>query len=423
MKSITEIYKQGMGPSSTLNMVPYQACMDVAKEIRIKRCKVNHVEINLYNEYARLENEAGITNDIDFAFVYSNFKYSVTTDKPCPPACKDEPYVFDIVVYATATEPAFRHRVVADGGANYHYMDSKRHDAIPYKTFAEVQKWFKDHPKASFMDFAKQADDPEAIKSIFYRGINLAEIACLQGLRKRGEVRARNANIHYARQARNIWLHDDNQLSEAENANRIISAFSYAISEEIVEKRVIVAAPSVCTTSILWSVLLYLENLGEYSTEKLIEGFVAAGIFASLVDAGASLAPIDVGCQGPMGAACGMAAVVLAVVMYNANIDECGRAFEMALEHTLGVICDASTSLPIIPCIQRCSAYATRAFEIAVLNHSLMTTPELCKLDDLIKVISETGGDLIAKNRRLGVGGFAEHAKYSLQKPTAKDWE
>ncbi len=203
----------------------------------------------------------------------------------------------------------------------------------------------------------------------------------------------------------------------------MISAMSYAISEQICEKTVIMAAPTVCTTAVVWSIMLYLLYEYDVPQKRMIDAFCAAAIFASLVDNRASLAPIDVGCQGPMGTACGMAAVIVAVVLYNANIDECARAFEMALEHSLGIICDALTSLPIIPCIQRCASYATRAYEIAVLNHSLMSTPELCKLDDLITVINETGGDLMAKNRRLGIGGFADHAKYSLQPPTKEDWE
>lgn len=169
--------------------------------------------------------------------------------------------------------------------------------------------------------------------------------------------------------------------------------------------------------------MLYLLNDYEVTSKQMINAFCAAGIFASLVDHKASLAPIDVGCQGPMGTACGMAAVIAAICLYDAKVDECGRAFEMAMEHSLGIICDAMSSLPIVPCIQRCSAFATRAFELAVLNHSLMATPELCKLDDLLQVLNETGGDLIAKNRRLGIGGFADHAKYCLDKPTAKDWE
>ncbi len=168
---------------------------------------------------------------------------------------------------------------------------------------------------------------------------------------------------------------------------------------------------------------MYLQNELNIPQTRLIEAFCAAGIFASLVDNKASIDPIEIGCQGPMGTACGMAAVVVAVILYDANFEECARAFAMALEHSLGIICDAISTYPIIPCIQRCSSYATRAYEIAIINHSLMKTPELCKIDDLIKVMVETGGDLIAKNRRIGIGGFIDHAPYALKKPTAKDWE
>lgn len=422
MKSILEIFKQGMGPSSVLNMVPYQACMDVANEIHLKREKISHVEVVLYNEYARLEKESNISLDIEFAFAYSNFKYVITKDKPTPAAVKKEPYVFDIIVYTAPDQPAYRHRVISKHGS-YSFSEAKKQDALPFNTFEEVKKWFKDNPGKSYLDFASQGADREEIKAMYYRGVNLAEIATLQGLRKHGELRLNDPNIHYTRQARNIWLHDENLLSQAENANRIISAYAYAMSEEIVEKRVMISAPTLCTTSVVWAMIAYLNTEYDVPARKMIDAVCAASIFAGLVDKNASYASIDVGCQGPMGTACGMAAVIAAVVMYDAKIEECGRAFEMALEHSLGIICDAMSSLPIVPCIKRCSAFATRAYEIAVLNHSLMTTPEVCKLDDVIKVIGETGGDLIMKNRRLGMGGFADHAKYCLEAATERDWK
>ncbi|XQP55654.1 MAG: L-serine ammonia-lyase, iron-sulfur-dependent, subunit beta [Mycoplasmoidaceae bacterium] len=423
MKSLTEIYRQGMGPMSSLNLVPYRACLETAQEIHMKRLKLSHVEVILYNEYARLKDQAGILTDIEYAFAYSNFKYVVTSDKPTPENLKDEPYVFDIVVYDKPNSPLFRHRVVATGAGNFTVSGHKKAERIPYSTFEEVRKWFKDNPGKSYLDFANLGDDRDELKALYYRGVSFAEIACLQGIRKHGELELGDKNIHYMRQARNIWLHDENFLSPTENANRMISAFAYAISEEILEKRVIVAAPTLCTSSVIWSIILYLHNAYDVNSKKMINAFCAAGIFASLVDCKASLEPSVVGCQGPMGVACGMAAVIVAVVLYNADIEECGRVFEMALEHSLGIICDALTGLPIIPCVQRCAAFATRAFELAVLNHSLMKTPELCKVDDLIQVLMETGSDLIPKNRRLGMGGFADHAKYSLEKPTEKDFK
>lgn len=417
MKSITEIYRQGMGPNSTLNMVPYQACADVAKEIHLKRIKVGYVEVVFYNEYSRLGEQSGVAIDIEFAFAYSNFKYVIKYADKTPACIENIPYVFDIIVHDASGSPLFKHRVVAKGGAEYAFFGKPKQDALPFETFNDVKKWFKSHPKKTYIDFCELADDKEAIRSIYYRGVNLAEIACLQGLRKHGPLKLPTKKIHYVRMARNIWLQDESYLAPSENATRIITSFAYAISEEIAEKRVIISAPSLCTTSVLWSIILYLQSEYDISAKTMINAFCAAGIFASLMDKNASIAPIDAGCQGPMGAACGMAAVVCAVVLYDADIEECGRVFEMALEHTLGVICDSLNTFPIIPCIQRCASYAVRAFELATINHGLMSTPELCKLDDIFTVINETGKDLISKNRRLSIGGFAQHAKYSLKKP------
>lgn len=423
MRSLLEIYKQGMGPHSTLNMVPYQACIDVANEVRMKRVKVNHVQVHLYNEYARLAKQTGIDKDIAAAFAIANFKYVMTTDKACPPAVKDEPYVFDIVVYGTPTDPLYRHRVIATGGGRYQFGNKKQMDELPFDTFKEVQAWFKANPKKTYVDFALQASKIEDLEAIFYKGYNLAEIALRRGLSKYGELKTPDPEIHYLRRARSIWLHDENFLSFAENQNRILSAYAYAIGEQICEKAIIVSAPTLCTSAVVWAMAMYLTRDLMVPPAKMFQAMCAAGIFASLVDCGASLASVKVGCQALMGTACGMAAVMAAVALYDADIEECGRAFGMALEHSFGIICGATTSLPIIPCIQRCSAFATRAYEIAVLNHSLMKTPELCKVDDLIAVLNDTGSDLIAKNKRLGVGGFLEHAPYSLKKATPKDWE
>ncbi|MCQ3907695.1 MAG: hypothetical protein MJ219_02975 [Mycoplasmoidaceae bacterium] len=140
MKSLTQIYRQGMGPSTALNMVPYQACSETAKEIHIKRMKVNHIEVNLYNEYARLKDSAGIATDIEFAFAYSNFKYVINTDKPCPEIFKDKPYVFDITVYETADSPSFRHRIVATSGGSYTISGKSPKERLNFNSFEEVKK-------------------------------------------------------------------------------------------------------------------------------------------------------------------------------------------------------------------------------------------------------------------------------------------
>ncbi len=137
------MFKQGTGPHSTLNMVPYQACIDVAMAIHERKIKVNHVQVHLYNEFARLESQAGITDDVNSAFAISNYKVAVTKDKTCPRAYKNEPYVLDIEVYTSSTDIISRHRVVALGGGDYKFVEGdvrKPAPELPFDTFEEVKK-------------------------------------------------------------------------------------------------------------------------------------------------------------------------------------------------------------------------------------------------------------------------------------------
>ena len=95
---------------------------------------------------------------------------------------------------------------------------------------------------------------------MYKQGMNLAEIALRRGLSKYGELKTPDPEVHYLRRARSIWLHDENFLSEAENENRVLSAYTYAIGEQICEKAIVVSAPTLCTTSIVWAMALYLLN-------------------------------------------------------------------------------------------------------------------------------------------------------------------
>ena len=138
MKSLTQIYRQGMGPSTALNMVPYEACVETAEEIHMKRIRVNHVEVILYNEYARLKDSAGIATDIEFAFALSNFKYVVISDKPCPSELKDKPYAMDIVVYEKAETASYCHRIVATSGGSFTVSGKEAKGKLPFETFEDV---------------------------------------------------------------------------------------------------------------------------------------------------------------------------------------------------------------------------------------------------------------------------------------------
>ena len=415
MRSVLEIFNIGMGPDSALNIVTYRACREIYENLVASKQTVHHVEVDFYNEYARLGVDAQCGLDVDAAFEYANYPVTVRYDEPTPPAARS-PFTFDVLIYASEKEVIARHRVVSISGGNYMITDRIKPPKYNFKTFEEMKTFFKTH-KMSFLDFASLFDPREKIEEHFRNCIELMDTIIDRGLFKSGPLDTTNRGIYYSRKAKHIYNNIGKDESQAEETNRLISAYSYAIGEEVPEKCLMVACPTCSSTSIVWSTLRWFrEKHPDVKEEKIFNAMAGTALIASLVESNAKLAASQIGCQGPVGTGCGIATAMLAHLMYDADIEEMGRGFEMAYEHTLGLICDSVCPLPIVPCIQRCASYATRALDLAVMNHSLMGQEELCKLDDVVKVLNDTGLDLVTKNKRLALGGFQEHAKYSIAK-------
>ena len=413
MRSILEMYNIGMGPDSALNIVPYRACREIYQSIADSKQVVHHIEVDFYNEYARLGIEAGCKKDVLAGFEFANFPIDIRYDEPTPPAAR-APYTFDVMIYTSETEITARHRVVSISGGNYMITDKIKPPKYTFNSFDEMNNFFKNH-KMSFLEFVSLFDPKEKIMDHFKTCIELMDTIIYRSLRKSGNLLLQDQGIHYTRRAKHMYENVSKNETDAEKTVRLISSYAYAIGEEVPEKCWMVACPTCASTSVVWSVLKwYRDKNPDVPEEKIINALCGAGLIASLVENNARLAASQVGCQGPIGTSCGIAAAALANLMFDATMDEMGRAFEMAYEHTLGLICDSVCPLPLIPCIQRCAAFAQRALDIAILNHSLMGQPELCKLDDVIKVLNDTGLDLITKNKRIAVGGFKEHAPYSV---------
>lgn len=419
MRSVLEIYNIGMGPDSALNIVPYRACREIYQLIVNSKQVVDHVEICFYNEYARLGKEARCEDDVRAAFEYAKFPVKFTYDAPTPPAARS-PFTFDALIYDAKGLVLARHRVVSISGGNYMITDRLPQSKYTFKTFDEMNKFFKDHEKMSFLEFCSLFDPKERITKHFADCLEIMDMLCERGLKKEGTLLLDGRDIYYERKAKKLY-EQALKLPQPEKDGRLIAAYSYAIGEEVPEKALMVACPTCSSTSIAFSVLKwYRDTHKDVEMEKIYDAMAGAALIASLAGQNANLAASQIGCQGPVGTACGIATAILARLMFNATMEEMGRAFEMAYEHALGLICDSVCALPIVPCIQRCANFATRALDLAIMNHSLMATEELCKLDDVIACLNDTGKDLIAKNKRLAIGGFKEHAAYSLQKKGAK---
>lgn len=415
MKSIIEMYKIGRGPNTDLHCMPLMACQEISEMIKKEYSRVDHLEICLYNEFAKYY---PIDKQIHKAFI-DGFKnlhapVKIKVVKIPPPAARN-PHTFDIYVYLTKKgEINIMHRIIGVGAGNYIITDSKKIPKYNFKNFSEIEQYFLNHKHLSFYDYAKQFEKEGLVQKHFTKCWSLMQKVIASGLSKTGTIYLHNfytKGMKFKRCARAIFNNKFKNESPAEKVNRLISAYTYAIGEENAIGCDLVISPTASTTCVVWGCLKYVIDTYKPTMKKLINALCGAGLLVSLIEQNASLSSDLVGCAGPMGVACGIAASVASHIIYNANITEMGSAFEMALEHCLGLICDSLCHLPIVPCIKRSASYAVRAYEIAILNNIIVKTPPLCKLDDVINTMYETGRDLVNHHKQIGYTGFTKLAK------------
>lgn len=413
MKSILQMYKIGKGPTTTQNMAAYRACKKIAQEL--KPGEVDAIEVRLYNEFARLDSQLKSSQDILDAFKnWSKVPVKVVTNFPTPPAAR-HPLTFDVILIKNK-EYVGKHRVVSTGCGNFFITDQLEATAksrYHFESFEEMKEYFLKN-KISYLDFCAKAQSKEEITAHFDKCLALMDKVIDDGLKSSGLLKLTDARIKYERRAKHIFETKLPKENDDQEMIRLISAYAYAIGEEAASRAEVVVSPSCGTTATTWAAIKWVKDKFKPSKEKLYNAMCIAGLIASLIDQNASINANEAGCQAELSTACGMASVIAAYVMYDAKIDELGRVWEMAIEHCLGITCCAVCALPLVPCIQRAAAFAVRAIENAVLNHVLMGSEELCKLDDVIKVMYETGKDLAVAHKSADFEGFAAYAKYSL---------
>ncbi len=103
------------------------------------------------------------------------------------------------------------------------------------------------------------------------------------------------------------------------------------------------------------------------------------------------------------------------VLAYKADIDEIEKAGEMALEQLLGMTCDAVGQCAYVPCIQRNAIYAMRAIGAAEEAPFLDGQRQLVRIADAIKILYESGNELIDGYKETSKLGLAKHCKYTLK--------
>jgi L-serine dehydratase len=185
-----------------------------------------------------------------------------------------------------------------------------------------------------------------------------------------------------------------------------VSLYALAVNEENAAGGRVVTAPTNGAAGIVPAVLHYYMRFYYSGSEAgIIRFLLPAAAVGILCKKNASISGAEVGCQGEVGVACSMAAAGLTAVS-GGTPQQIENAAEIAMEHNLGLTCDPIAGLVQIPCIERNAMAAVKAINACriALNGD---GEHFVSLDKVIKTMKETGIDMQSKYKETSLGGLA----------------
>ena len=193
-----------------------------------------------------------------------------------------------------------------------------------------------------------------------------------------------------------------------------ISAFALAVNEENAAFGRIVTAPTNGAAGVIPAVLMYhLAFNPNAKKEDIIPFLLTAAEIGSIFKKRSTISAAMGGCQAEIGVSSAMAAAALVEVL-NGEPARVMMASEIAMEHHLGLTCDPIGGLVQIPCIERNTMGAIKAITAAQI--AMTRDPENAKvsLDDVISSMWETALDMNTKYKETSEGGLATNISVNV---------
>jgi L-serine dehydratase len=185
---------------------------------------------------------------------------------------------------------------------------------------------------------------------------------------------------------------------------RDILARALAVQEVNAAMGVIVAAPTAGGAGVLPAVLTGLAQARGIGDEQVVDALAFAGLIGAVIAERASLSGAEGGCQAETGAAAAMAAGA-ATEMLGGSPQQVGHATALAMQGTLGLVCDPLGGLVELPCVFRNatgSAIALTGIELALAGVEFRIP-----VDEVIDVMGEIGRSMDVRYRETAGGGLA----------------
>jgi L-serine dehydratase len=185
-----------------------------------------------------------------------------------------------------------------------------------------------------------------------------------------------------------------------------VNLWALAVNEENAAGGRVVTAPTNGAAGIVPAILRYYRRFTPQANDEGVRIFLlTAAAIGSLFKENASISGAEVGCQGEVGVACSMAAAGLTAAV-GGTPAQIENAAEIGMEHNLGLTCDPVGGLVQVPCIERNAVGAIKAIEASRLALA-GDGSHLVSLDQVIETMRKTGLDMNERYKETSLGGLA----------------
>lgn len=402
MQSLRELYKIGRGPSSSHTMGPERAI----KSIKELFPSATRFKVTLFGSLALTGYGHGTDRIIKETLEPKECEIVFDKVSPCnrhPNTMSVEIYESDKLLGTKVVYSVGGGTVVFEGEENHLTLEANK-EVYPLNTYTEISDYCAKH-NIRIWQYVELCEGPEiwsylskiweAMKESIALGLSTA------GILPGGLDTQRRAQILFNQK------HIDESAQTKEN--RLVCSYAFAVGEQNASGGTIVTAPTCGACGVVPSVLKYMQDKKGFSDIEILHALATGGIVGNIIKTNASISGAECGCQAEIGSACSMASAALAE-LHEMGLNQIEYAAEVAMEHHLGLTCDPIGGLVQIPCIERNAVAAMRAINALSLANFLASSSKL-RFDMVVKVMYETGKNLLSEYRETSSGGLAKHYK------------
>lgn len=399
MKTLKELYRIGIGPSSSHTMGPRKA----AEMFLEKHPEAASFEVTLYGSLAA----TGKGHMTDVAILDTltphapvDLKWAPEIFLPFHPngmlfKSKDETgkVTDEWTVYSVGGGALAEEGVPKIDSQHIYQMSS----------MSEILGWCERTGK-SYWEYVQECEESD-IWDYLSEVWKVMREAVERGLEEEGVL---PGPLNLRRKAATYYIkakgYKDNLRSRG-----LVFSYALAVSEENASGGKIVTAPTCGSCGVVPAVLYHLAKSRDFSEMRVLRALATAGLIGNIVKHNATISGAEGGCQAEVGVACSMAAAA-ASQLFGGSPAQIEYAAEMGLEHHLGMTCDPVCGLVQIPCIERNAYAAARALDSNIYA-AFTDGIHRVSFDKVVDVMKQTGHDLPSLYKETSEGGLAKDYK------------